>query len=108
MTELYVFSQSLVVLENFYNSIDNSVVARVSRTIMFTLVILLFTAEDDAKCQGCSQFAQCQNGICVCVEPYNGDGYNCTRKLQINKLRNCAISASTSSFQSYDYGARIL
>ena len=36
--------------------------------------------EEEAGCEGCSPFARCQNGLCICLERYAGNGYDCHRE----------------------------
>ena len=44
----------------------------------FCFIFLL--EEEEAGCEGCSPFARCQNGLCICLDRYAGNGYDCHRE----------------------------
>lgn len=58
--------------------IRESDIARVMEAMNIFLFFSFFVEE--SECEGCSPFASCQNGICVCLEQYTGNGYDCARK----------------------------
>lgn len=46
----------------------------------FSFIFPLEEEEEEAGCEGCSPFARCQNGLCICLERYAGNGYDCHRE----------------------------
>ena len=77
-----------------YLNLNTESLNLVCSTVYWFLYFFGFAEEPD--CEGCSPFARCQNGICVCVEHFTGDGYNCQRKFswRVQMTGNCWVEVS--------------